>query len=137
MVVQFVEFKFLCKYKIKKSTRQIMITIYHNPRCKKSRVGLAHLEEKGVEFETKNYIKEGLQPAEIKDILMKMNVEPTEMIRTQEADYKSKFKGKNFTEEEWIKIMAENPKLIKRPIVVKKYKAVWADPPENMDVLFD
>lgn len=114
-----------------------MIIIYHNPRCKKSRAGLAHLEEKGVEFEVKNYIKEGITPDELKDILMKMNVAPAEMIRTQEADYKSKYKGKKFNDDEWIKIMSENPKLIKRPVVMKKYKAVWADPPENMDVMFE
>lgn len=113
------------------------MTIYHNPRCKKSRAGLAHLEQKGADFEIKNYIKDGISPDELKDLLMKMNVGPKEMIRTQEADYKSKYKGKNFTDDEWIKIMAENPKLIKRPVVVKKYKAVWADPPEKMDVLFD
>ena len=113
-----------------------MITIYHNPRCKKSRAGLAHLEEKGIDFEIKNYIKDGISAAELKDILMKMNVAPTDMIRIQEADYKRKFKGKIFTDDEWVKIMAENPKLIKRPIVVKQYKAVWADPPENMDVMF-
>ncbi|MCD4729946.1 MAG: hypothetical protein K8R74_05065, partial [Bacteroidales bacterium] len=46
------------------------------------------------------------------------------------------FKGKNFTDEEWIKILLENPKLIKRPLVVKGYKAVWADPLENMEKLF-
>lgn len=114
-----------------------MITIYHNPRCKKSRAGLAHLQEKGVEFETKNYIKEGVSVDELRDLLMKMNVAPKEMIRVQEADYKSKYKGKNFTDDEWVKIMAENPRLIKRPVVVRQYKAVWADPPEKMDVLFD
>jgi len=114
-----------------------MITIYHNPRCKKSRAGLAHLEGKGVEFEVKNYLKEGIGPDELKDLLVKMNAKPQDMIRTQEADYKSKFRGKDFTDDEWIKIMADNPKLIKRPVVVKKYKAVWADPPENMDALFD
>jgi arsenate reductase (glutaredoxin) len=113
-----------------------MITIYHNPRCKKSRAGLAHLESKGEAFEVKNYIKEGVSFDEMKDILMKMNVASHELIRTQEADYKSKYKGKNFTDDEWVKIMVENPKLIKRPIVVKSFKAVWADPPENMDALF-
>lgn len=112
-----------------------MITIYHNPRCKKSRAGLAHLESKGETFEVKNYIKEGVSFEEMKDILMKMNVASRELIRTQEADFKSKYKGKNFTDDEWVKIMVENPKLIKRPIVVKNFKAVWADPPENMDVL--
>ncbi len=113
-----------------------MITIYHNPRCKKSRAGLARMEEKKRDFEIKNYIKEGISPDELRDVLVKLHLAPQEMIRTQEALYKSDFKGRNFTDEEWIKIMAENPKLIKRPIVVHRYKAVWADPPEKMDVLF-
>jgi len=114
-----------------------MITIYHNPRCKKSRAGLARLEEKGVDFKISNYIKEGISTDEIDTMLMKLNIPPHELIRTQETDYKTKYKGRNFTDHEWVKIMAENPRLIKRPIIVRKYKAVWADPPENMDVLFE
>ena len=113
-----------------------MIKIYHNSRCRKSRAGLQYLEGKGVEFELVEYLKNGISEEELKDILIKMNVGPTEIIRTQEDIYKKQFKGKNFTDEEWIKILIENPKLIKRPLVVKGYKAVWADPPENMEKLF-
>ena len=113
-----------------------MIKIYHNPRCRKSRTGLQYLEGKGVEFELVEYLKNGISEEELKDVLIKMNVSPTEIIRTQEDVYKKQFKGKNFTDEEWIKILIENPKLIKRPLVVKGYKAVWADPPENMEKLF-
>jgi arsenate reductase-like glutaredoxin family protein len=54
----------------------------------------------------------------------------------QEAVYKQNFKGKNFTEDEWVKIMIENPKLIKRPIVVRGSKAVWGDPAEEIEALF-
>lgn len=114
----------------------MMIKIYHNPRCRKSRAGLQYLEGKGVEFELVEYLKNGITEEELKDVLIKMNVSPTEIIRTQEDIYKKQFKGKNFTDEEWIKILLENPKLIKRPLVVKGYKAVWADPPENMEKLF-
>jgi arsenate reductase len=113
-----------------------MIKIYHNPRCRKSRAGLQYLEAKGEEFELVEYLKNGITVEELKDILIKMNVPPTEIIREQEDVYKKQFKGKNFTDEEWIKILVENPKLIKRPLVVKGYKAVWADPPENMEKLF-
>ncbi len=113
-----------------------MIKIYHNPRCRKSRAGLQYLEGKGEEFELIEYLKNGISEDELKDVLIKMNVSPTEIIRTQEEVYKKQFKGKNFTDEEWIKILIENPKLIKRPLVVKGYKAVWADPPENMEKLF-
>jgi arsenate reductase len=113
-----------------------MIKIYHNPRCKKSRAGLEYLKSKKVEFEVVEYLKNPLNEEELKDILIKMNAKPTEIIRTQEEIYKKQFKGKNFTDSEWIKILVENPKLIKRPIVEKGYKAVWADPPENMDPMF-
>ena len=113
-----------------------MIKIYHNPRCKKSRAGLKYLEEKTTDFELIEYLKSPITEKELEDILMKINVKPFEMIRTQEEIYKKQYKGKQFNDDEWIKIMVENPKLIKRPIIVKDYKAVWADPPENMDPLF-
>jgi arsenate reductase len=113
-----------------------MIKIYHNPRCKKSRAGLEYLKNKGVDFEIVEYLKNPLTEEELKELLVKLNKKPQEMIRTQEAIYKQQFKGKNFTDDEWIKIMVENPKLIKRPIVVKDNKAVWGDPAENIEELF-
>jgi len=113
-----------------------MYTIYHNPRCKKSRAGLEFLKSKTNDFEIVEYLKNPLTTAEFKTLLMKLNKKPLEMVRTQEAIYKSDFKGKNFTDDEWIKIMIENPKLIKRPIIVNGNKAVWGDPVEEIDVLF-
>ncbi|MEZ5149268.1 MAG: arsenate reductase (glutaredoxin) [Bacteroidales bacterium] len=113
-----------------------MIKIYHNPRCKKSRAGLEHLKSKKVEFEIVEYLKSEFTKEELKDVLVKLNKKPTEMIRTQEEIYKKQFKGKNFTDDEWIRIMVENPKLIQRPIVVKDYKAVWGDPADEIDRLF-
>jgi len=112
-----------------------MIKIYHNPRCKKSRAGLQHLQSKGVEFEVIEYLKTPFTGDELKDVLMKMNIKPFDLVRMQEEVYKKQLKGKEFTDDEWVKILLENPKLIKRPIVVKEYKAVWADPPEEMDEL--
>ncbi len=113
-----------------------MVTIYHNPRCKKSRAGLQYLQSKTDDIRIVEYLKQPLSAEELKKLLMLLNKKPQEMIRTQETVYKQNFKGKNFTDEEWIKIMVENPKLIKRPIVVKGNKAVWGDPPEEIDVLF-
>ncbi len=113
-----------------------MITIYHNPRCRKSRAGLAYLESKGVDFTIRNYFKEPLTAAELKDVLKKLGLPAREMIRTQEAEYKSLYKGKELSEEEWVQAIIDHPKLLKRPVVVKDDKAVWADPPENMDILF-
>ncbi len=112
-----------------------MVKIYHNPRCKKSRAGLQYLQEKGVEPEIIEYLKNPLSEEVFRDILVRLHKKPMEIIRTQEAIYKSDFKGKNFNDDEWIKIILENPKLIQRPIVVKGPKAVIGDPASNIDVL--
>ncbi len=113
-----------------------MFTIYHNTRCKKSRAGLQHLQSKTNEVEVVEYLKNPITEAVLKDLLIKLNKKPQEMLRIQETVYKQNFKGKNFNDDEWVKIMIENPKLIKRPIVVRGNKAVWGDPPEEIDVLF-
>ena len=113
-----------------------MLKIYHNPRCKKSRAGLQFVKDRTNDFEIVEYLKNPISESELKELLMKLNKKPLEMVRTQEAIYKSDFKGKNFTDDEWVKIMTENPKLIKRPIVVKDNKAVWGDPAEELKILF-
>jgi len=113
-----------------------MYTIYHNPRCKKSRAGLQYIQERTKDFEVVEYLKTPISEELFKNLLMKLNLRPQEMVRTQEAIYKSDFKGKNFTDDEWVTIMIENPKLIKRPIVVKGNKAVWGDPADNLEILF-
>ena len=113
-----------------------MIKIYHNPRCRKSRAGLSYLETKNVDFEIIDYIKNPISEAQLAELLMKLNKNPQDIIRTQEDVFKKEFKGKNFSDEEWIKIMIEHPKLIHRPIIVKDYKAVLGQPPEEIDTLF-
>jgi len=113
-----------------------MIKIFHNPRCSKSRAGLAHLETKKVDFEIIDYIKNPISESELADLLMRLNKSPQDILRTQEAIYKSDFKGKEFADEEWIKIMVEHPKLIQRPIIVRDYKAVFGQPVEEIDTLF-
>ena len=112
-----------------------MYTIYHNPRCKKSRAGLLYATEKMMEFQVREYLKEPLTEAELTTLVMKLHVKPFQLIRTQEEAYRKELKGLNLTDEEWIKVMVENPKLIHRPIVEGKYKAVVGDPPENIDLL--
>jgi arsenate reductase len=112
-----------------------MYTIYHNPRCKKSRAGLHYATEKKMEFQVREYLKEPLSEAELTTLVMKLHVKPKELIRTQEEVYRKELKGLNLNDEEWIKVMVENPRLIHRPIVEGKYKAVVGDPPENIDRL--
>lgn len=110
--------------------------IYHNPRCSKSRQTLELIKQNGVEPEVVEYLKDIPTKKEFKEVLAKLNKKPSEILRKGEAVYKEKFKGANFTEEEWIDVMLEYPKLIERPIVVKDYKAVLGRPPENvMDLL--
>lgn len=109
--------------------------IYHNPRCRKSREGLRFIQEKGLEVEIIDYFKNPVTESELKELLMKLGRKPNEAIRTQEEIYKKNFRGKNFTEDEWIKIIIEFPKLLQRPIVVKKHKAVIAQPPEKINQL--
>ena len=112
-----------------------MYKIFHNTRCKKSRAGLQYLQEKGIEPEIIEYLKNPLSEADIKDLLVRLHKKPVEIIRTQEAIYKSDFKGKNFTDDEWVKILVEYPKLIHRPIVVKGPKAVIGDPATEIEIL--
>lgn len=112
-----------------------MFTVYHNPRCKKSRAGLQYVIDKGMEHQVREYLKETLSEEELTTLLMKLHKKPAEMIRTQEEYYRKELKGLNLNDEEWIKVMVENPKLIQRPIVEGKYKAVLGDPTENIDTL--
>jgi len=113
-----------------------MIKIYHNPRCSKSRAGLDYLKTKVQDFEVIDYIKTGISAETIRQLLQRLNVKPLELIRTQELYFKKQLLGKNFSDEEWIQIIVENPKLLKRPIIVNNYKAVWADPADKTDRLF-
>ena len=95
-----------------------MIRIYHNPRCRKSRAGLEYLQQKAKGFETIDYIKKGISEEEIREILEKMNAPPSNLVRTQEDYYKKELKGKDISGDEWIRILAEHPRLIQRPIIV-------------------
>jgi arsenate reductase len=109
-----------------------MIKIYHNNRCGKSRTAFCLLEESGKAFETVEYLKDVPGIEEIKSILKKLKIKPHDLIRTKEPVYIEKYKGKNLSDEQWIKAMHENPILIERPIVINGNKAVIARPPEKV-----
>lgn len=87
------------------------------------------------EIEICEYLKDGLTEDDLREILLKTNQKPFDLVRTHEEYYLKELKGKNFTDEEWIRIILENPKLLKRPIVVDRMKAVIALPAENIDAL--
>ena len=107
-----------------------MITIYHNPRCRKSREGLALLEESGEKFEVVKYLEEPINEKELNTIISKLGIKPIDLIRTNESIWKSDYKDKELSDEQIIKAMVKNPKLIERPIVVNNNKAVIGRPKE-------
>jgi len=110
-----------------------MLTIYHNPRCAKSREGLNYLRKSGFKFDVVQYLNNPLGEEDLKRILMKLNLKPCQVIRTKEDIYRKELKGKTFTDDEWITIILQNPRLLQRPIVEGKYKAVIALPAERVE----
>lgn len=109
--------------------------IYHNPRCSKSRAGLQYLNDKKIEVEIVDYLKNPLSAEELKKLFAKLGKKPFEMIRQHEDLFKEKYKGKTFSDDEWIKIIAENPRLLHRPIVEEGGKAIWGQPASEIDKL--
>ena len=109
--------------------------IYHNPRCSKSRQTLAIIQEAKADVEIVEYLKQGPTEEEIREVVAKLGMKPAQIIRKGEKIYKENYKGKEMSDDDWIKAMAENPILIERPIVIKGDKAVLGRPPENVNEL--
>lgn len=109
-----------------------MIKIYHNPRCTKSREGLAILIESGKEFEIKEYLKETPKFDELKEVIDLLKISPIDLVRKSEAIWKESYKGKELSDKDIITAMIENPKLIERPIVINNDKAMVGRPPQNI-----
>jgi len=107
-----------------------MIKIYHNPRCSKSRQGLALLEEAKVNFETVKYLDAPVTKAELTELIKYLGITPIQLVRKNEAIWKENFKGKELSDIEVIEAMVANPKLIERPIVINGDKAVIGRPVE-------
>ena len=105
-----------------------MIKIYHNNRCRKSREGLAILEESNQDFEVIRYLDNPPTPDELRELLQKLALRPEQLIRKNEAVWKAQFKGKELTDDELILAMSQFPKLIERPIVVRNEQAVIGRP---------
>ena len=109
--------------------------IYHNPRCSKSRQGLAMLQEANVDLEIIEYLKNPLTESELKDLLKKLRIPAIELVRKNEAVWKEQYKNKNLSENELIKAMVANPKLIERPIIVNGDTAVIGRPIEKISTI--
>lgn len=109
-----------------------MITLFHNPRCGKSREGLAIVEKSGQAFEVVKYLENPLNVKELKELLGKLELKPLDLIRKKETIWVEQFKGKNLTDDEIIVAMAAYPILIERPIVIKGNKAIIGRPTEKI-----
>ena len=112
-----------------------MLKIYHNPRCSKSRQTLKIIQDKNVDVEIVEYLKDIPTVSELKGLLEKLGLEASQIIRKGESAFKEHFKGKDLSNDQWIDAMIEFPKLIERPIVVRGNKAVLGRPPENVNEL--
>ena len=112
-----------------------MLTIYHNPRCSKSRQTLSLIEENKQDVTIVEYLKKPLTKSEINNLLNALSVSPIEMMRTKEVEFKEQ-NLKNADDETLINAMITTPKLIERPIVTKNNKAIIGRPPENVLTLF-
>jgi len=105
---------------------------FHNPRCRKSRETLQLLHSKGLQPEIVEYLDQVPTPKEIRNLLGKLGLKAEDLVRKNEALYRSKFKDKDYSEAEWVTILSDNPRLIERPILVKDNRAALGRPPENV-----
>ncbi|MEN8765569.1 MAG: arsenate reductase (glutaredoxin) [Wenyingzhuangia sp.] len=110
-----------------------MIKIFHNPRCAKSRGGVAFLEEKGVSFEIVKYLDDPFTVESLSQIIAVLKIKPLALVRKNEADWKHNFKGKELSDSQVIQAMIDYPKLIERPIVINFDRAVVARPTSLID----
>ena len=114
------------------------LTIYHNPRCSKSRKTLLIIKDHGIQPTVVEYLKKPLKKFELENISRLLNKRPKEFVRKSEVDFKEN-NIKNIIENdaELINEMTKFPKIIERPIVISRNKAVMGRPPENVLELLD
>jgi arsenate reductase len=110
-------------------------TIYHNPRCTKSRATLALLQGRGIEPRVIEYLETPPTAAELKAIIGQLGISAEQLVRKGEDIYKTKYAGKTLTDAQWIEAMVRDPVLIERPIVVSGDRAVIGRPPGNVEPL--
>ncbi|MEA3292621.1 MAG: arsenate reductase (glutaredoxin) [Pseudomonadota bacterium] len=109
------------------------VTIYHNPRCSKSRTTLGLLEEQGVEPEIINYLETPPDAATLKKLLAMLGLSPRDILRKKEKEYRELgLADEGLSDNELIRAIIEHPRLMERPIVVKNGRAALGRPPESV-----
>ena len=111
------------------------ITIWHNPRCSKSRAALALLEDRGVEVSIYKYLDTPPSKEKLTQLISWLEIAPRELMRTKEDIYKELNLKNETSDEKLIDAMVSNPKLIERPIVILGDRAVVGRPLENIEAL--
>jgi arsenate reductase len=110
-----------------------MVTLYHNPRCSKSRAALRLLQDRGIEPEIVEYLKTPPSAAELDGFLRKLKMEPRALMRRTEEPYKRLgLDDEGKTRDQLIRAMVDNPILIERPIVVNGARVALGRPPETV-----
>jgi len=108
------------------------VVLYHNPRCGKSRNTLALLQERGADVTIVEYLKTPPSRAALADIVSKLGVPASEIVRRGEDVFREHYAGRELSESDWLDALAAHPILIERPIAVKGSRAVIGRPPENV-----
>lgn len=108
------------------------LTIYHNPKCSKSRAALALLQERGLTPRVVEYLQTPPSAAELEAIVAMLGIRPEQLVRKGEETYKSRYAGKTLSGAQWIAAMVADPILIERPIVVLGDRAVIGRPPQTV-----
>ena len=108
------------------------VTIYHNPRCSKSRQALSLLESKGNKPIVVEYLKNPLTIEQLSQIINELNIKPIDLVRKNESIWKENYKDKELSNDELIEAMISNPRLIERPIVSSSKGTVVGRPLEKV-----
>ena len=113
------------------------ITIYHNPKCSKSRATLELVEQRGDDLKIVEYLRTPPTAKELEGVLARLGLEPEQLVRKGEDVYKKEYAGKTLSRAQWIEALVRHPILIERPIVVAGERAVIGRPPENVLTLLE
>jgi arsenate reductase (glutaredoxin) len=112
-------------------------TLYHNPRCSKSRQALALLQAAGVQPQLIEYLQATPTAPQLREVVRKLGIGAGELVRKNEEVYEAQYAGKALSEDQWIAAMIKDPILIERPILIRGERAVIGRPPERVRALLD
>lgn len=113
------------------------ITIYHNPRCSKSRAACELIAARRIEFKVIDYLTTPPTRDELRGLVKKLGIKPGQLVRRGEVAFKENYAGKELSDEQWLAALIAHPILIERPIVVRGDQAVIGRPPEKVLELLD